>query len=430
VNPHCAAPIVWFVNYPWEDRRGAARTAQTGRQIESLATAELVTTELDESDVILGNPDKLDRALAYAVRAQAKHGKTIFFSNTCVPVVTGEDVESRVDKVRASCGCPMLYLTVTPRSMVNVFQEILVDRRLAAEAVAPPPAAGVVNLIGFAARRDLDELRGLMETCGVTVNCVLLPDLDPALVDRLPAAGINVLRPNNLWQNLYDQVLYSSRTPAISPQAPYGVESTRRWLGEVAAAAGVPGDAERAWLAAFAPLEAAWEALRREASGHRLALVVRGEETYHLTRPASTWGIPLVAVLEELGFGLDVLIRVEDRASAYKAASEVRGVFTYPDRHVIKGFNTFELLLRRLAESPAQAVLSSHFFDWRVTASGKSLFSLQYFEMGLAGALRTGERLLDVCRTPFYRRYARHLARTRSGLRGGPGTGAGEGDDP
>jgi hypothetical protein len=32
------------------------------------------------------------------------------------------------------------------------------------------------------------------------------------------------------------------------------------------------------------------------------------------------------------------------------------------------------------------------------------------FEMGLRGALRSLERLLNVCRWPFYRRYGRHLA--------------------
>ncbi|MBM4371175.1 MAG: hypothetical protein FJ098_05950, partial [Deltaproteobacteria bacterium] len=420
VNPHCAAPIVWFVSYPWEDRRGEQRAAQAGRQVESLATAELVTTELDENDVILGNPDKLDRALAYAVKAQARHGKTIFFSNTCVPVVTGEDVESRVDKVRASCGCPMLFLTVTPRSMVNVFQEILVDRRLAAEAATGPPAPGTVNLVGFARRRDLGELTGLLSACGVSVGCVLLPDLDPGLVDRLPSAGLNVLRPNNLWQNLYDQVMYSSRTPAITPQAPYGVQGTRRWLTEVARAAGSGVDADRVWQEAFAPRQEAWETLRGRIRGHRVALVVRGEETYHLTRPASTWGIPLVEVLEELGFGLDVLLHVGSRAAAHKAATEVQGVLTDPGRHMIKGFNSFELLRRRLAESAAEAVVTSHTFDWRVTGSGKVPVSLQVFEMGLEGALRTGARLLEACRTPFYRRYARHLGRTRSGLRPAP----------
>jgi len=74
-------------------------------------------------------------------------------------------------------------------------------------------------------------------------------------------------------------------------------------------------------------------------------------------------------------------------------------------------------MARRLAESKADAFFSCHFFDWRVTAAGKNLFSLQHFEMGLRGAVRTAERLLGICRTPFYRSYHRHLQRTPEGLR-------------
>jgi len=143
-----------------------------------------------------------------------------------------------------------------------------------------------------------------------------------------------------------------------------------------------------------------------------------------VTRPDSTWGVPLVALLEELGYGLDVLLLVKDRESARKAAGEIHGVFAQPQRHAIKGFNTRELLLERLRASTADAVLTSHVFDWRVTSSGKTPVSLQAFEMGIGGALRTARRLQDACRTPFFRRYGRYLARTPRGLRVAPAPAA------
>ncbi len=420
VNPHCSAPIVWLVNYPWEDRAGTARARSQSQQVGPEALDQMLTTDLNEQDVVLGNPDKIERVLAAAVKQHERHGKTVFFSNTCVPVVTGEDVESRVNRVRCQTGCPLLYLTVTPRSMVNVFHDILVERRLAAERATPVREPASINLIGYARTRALEEVLPLLEACGVHVNCVLLPELTPDTIDRMPRATLNVLLPNQLWQHLYEQVQFSSVLPAISPQAPFGISGTRRWVGEIVRALGLPTDVDAVFAAHLASRREAWERASAAVAGHRIGLVVRGDETYYLTRPAATWGVPIVELLEELGFGLDVLLKVDDRQAASRAAREVHALFREPARHTVKGFNSLELLLRRLRESQAEAFLTYHFFDWRVTQAGKNLFSLQAFELGVDGAVRTAERLVHRCSTPFYRRYAAYLQRTPSGLRTAP----------
>jgi hypothetical protein len=141
---------------------------------------------------------------------------------------------------------------------------------------------------------------------------------------------------------------------------------------------------------------------------------------YYLTDASRTWGVPLVEMLEEAGFGLDVFLKVHDRATAQKTAGAIHGLFARPDAHVLKGFNTFEMLEERLAASPCEAVFSHHFFDWRVSSAGKSRFTLQHVEMGVPGTLRTLDRLVGICETPFFRRYQRYLQRTAEGLRRGP----------
>ncbi|MBM4388108.1 MAG: hypothetical protein FJ088_10250, partial [Deltaproteobacteria bacterium] len=67
-------------------------------------------------------------------------------------------------------------------------------------------------------------------------------------------------------------------------------------------------------------------------------------------------------------------------------------------------------------DSRSRAFFSHHFFDWRLTQTGKASFSLQHFEKGLGGALRTLERLLIICRSEFYSRYKDYLKRTPDGL--------------
>jgi hypothetical protein len=160
-----------------------------------------------------------------------------------------------------------------------------------------------------------------------------------------------------------------------------------------------------------------WNALRERAARHVLGVVVRDREIFYLTTPSRNWGVPLVRLLEEMGFGLEILVGVSDRATANKAARDIRDMFAHPTRHAVLAFDGLRLLQHRLSESRSSAIFSYHFFDWRITSAGKAIFSLQQFEVGRSGAIRSLKRLLRVCETSFYRRYSRFLQRSPSGLR-------------
>ncbi|MFH1533133.1 MAG: nitrogenase component 1 [Pseudomonadota bacterium] len=418
VNPHSVAPIMWLVNYPWEERTRWDRAARPEGFTDFTVVDRMLSTDLTENDVIMGNPGKVRRVLEKGLEVSKKLDKTLFFSNTCVPVVTGEDVESEVKRARAGCeDCPILYLTVTPRAMVNVFHDVLVTRRLAAEAGTEPRGPNVINLVGYPRNRSHDELEGLLNAVGVERNVSLLPDLNFDLVEELPAAALNVFLSNSLWQHLYDQLTFESKLPFISPLPPYGLAGSQAWLAAILDALKLDGDPGAAVDALVAPLRDRWDRLVEEARGYRVALVIRASETYYLTKPTFTWGVPIVAALEEMGFSMDVLLKLDSREEAARAARDVHGTFTHPDRHTIKGFNSMDMLFSRLEEAPSHALLTYHFFDWRASQAGMNTFSLQQFEPGVAGAVRTLERLVGICRTPFFRRYARHLKRTPDGLR-------------
>ena len=108
VNPHGIAPIVWLVNHPWDNRvrHGAAAVRQ---DLVAAASEGMMTSDLDENDVIMGNQGKLRRLLAQAERVHRRTGKTLFISNTCTPVVNGEDVESRSTASRRRPGAPLSH---------------------------------------------------------------------------------------------------------------------------------------------------------------------------------------------------------------------------------------------------------------------------------------------------------------------------------
>jgi hypothetical protein len=419
VNPHTGGSVVWLVNYPWDNRIRHGMVLGEQLDLTSAAVEGMLTTDLDENDVIMGNPEKLERILKRAEQVYKTTGKTLFFSNTCTPVVTGEDVESVVKRFKKSVGCPMLYLTVTPRSMVNVFHDVLVTRRLEAERAAGSPEERTVNLVGFRSDPETRELVGLLELAGISVNRILLPDLTFELVDRMPQAALNVFLPNQLWQHLYDQLQFDSKIPFISPPAPFGLAGTVRWVGEVAAFFGITETGE-VLKAKVEDIQQKRGSLHQEAGRFKLGFIIRSDETHLLTNPATSWGVPLIEMLEELGFGLEIYIKVADRESARRSSHQVYDAFRERDRHLIKAFDSMAGMNQRISESRAAAFFSSHFYDWRLTSAGKNMFSLQHFEMGLRGAVRTARRLLGICRNPFYHRYRRFLGRTPEGLRKEP----------
>jgi hypothetical protein len=427
VSPHGIAPVVMMVEYPWDDRiRNAGMPPYVRCQprpkpgpLEDV----LITTDLTEQDVIRGNPKKVEDILEDIVRDSGPAPLSVFFSNTCVPSVTGQDVESVVRRHASKSPFPILFLDVTPRSMLDVFRSLLVDRRKEAEAAAGAPDPATINLVGYPDTRATAEVGRMLEAFGVHVNCRFIPDIGEELIARLPNASLNVVMPNRIWQNLYDQVAEDTRTPSISPTAPYGREGSLRWAETIVRTLGLDVDVAAAWREYSAPFEPAWQRAIARASGHRLGFAMRGRDVHYLTDPADTWGIPLVQTIQEAGFGIDVLLRLTNPQDARSKAGEVAALFHTPHDHTILGFDSLEMMRSRLANSRCEAFLSHHFFDWRLGEAGKNRFSLRYFEIGLPGAIRTAERLTTVCATPFYRKYRRFLARTPEGLRAPPGQG-------
>ena len=430
VNPQLGVPSTPVVLYPWEDRvrRLDWREEQElGRDEARSQGLGMVTTDLDERDVILGRgPQKLAAALDH-LRDQPL-GAMVFCSSTCVPVVAGEDMESVVDRHRGDLPVPVLYLTTTPQSMQGVFRDLLVRQRLEAEAAAEPPDPRAINLFGFPEEPALAELRALLAALGVTVNVALLPALAPEMIDRLPRAGLTVIHPNELWRGHYDQLLFDSRSAVISPQAPFGVEGTVAWLRAVASELELGGALSTVVEPALGQIRPQWEAQRAEAAAHTLGFVIADADARHLADPAQSWGIPLLAMVEEMGFSVEVFLGESSAGSWTAAAESIAEASRQPAELEVIRFRDRDQLRAHLGQSRSAAVYSEHFFDRRLTESGHATFNGQHLEHGLAGAVRSQRRLLELCRLPFFRRYGRLLE--RSAVARGLPAALGAGGDP
>jgi hypothetical protein len=141
--------------------------------------------------------------------------------------------------------------------------------------------------------------------------------------------------------------------------------------------------------------------MRTEAAGYRLAFVVSEATLPRLLELRYGHGAPLATMVMEMGFGIDLIYydRHGEPPALPPALKDARvSVFRSPWE-----------LERALREGDSAAVYSDIWFDWRIARAGKARFSSKDFEMGLEGARRTFEKLLPLCRLPFYRQYARHL---------------------
>lgn len=398
---------------PWAE--GGAAEASAGGGESQAGTGDPAKraiaahyTELTDYDVIMGGQKKLLDVLNFAI--DHLHGDMIFAHVTCIPAVTGEDVDSVIRKAQERSPVPILTLTMTPDAKDVIFGPILVEQRKAAEARVTESIPNAINLIGFPEDAATTDLVGLLEKLGVQVNVILLPIVQLARVKRLPAAPLHVIHPNEFWQNLYNQLLFDTRLRSINPVAPFGYERTVRWLESVAKEAGSASGIDRlpeVVEAAWAPHRERFERLRAEARTHRLGFVLGSDQVRQIAEPGVTWGVPLLGVLEEFGFALDFMVHAPGQQEGRDAARAIQKALGEPQRHRVRLFQTPSQLRMLLASGPFSAVYSEHFFDFRLSRSGKAQFSLTLFERGFGGAVRTLERLLDVCRLPLYRRYGR-----------------------
>ncbi|MFH2204048.1 MAG: nitrogenase component 1 [Elusimicrobiota bacterium] len=366
---------VSFLNFPW---------LRPNRE-STPAPYRVLTTDMRESDVVAGALGKARRQLRLAVEEMPK-GAFVLLNSACVPDVTGEDLETVARPWRDKA--PVFYEKSDGKDKAPP----LVSKMI---ALAGRPAAGrrkkgVVNLMGCPPGRVENELRELLAAAGLRVAASLVPLLSPARIRAASSASLNILMPNRLYDALFYELLRAVRLPIVRPPPPYGLDGTTRWLAATGGKAAAVRSRRR-W-------EGDWGRLRREAARHRLGFIVDPGELAVLSDPALNAGCPLLPMSKEMGFGVDLLV--------YDPAGKTAGG---KGRHRAHSFGTPDELAALISGLSCGAFYSDCFFDARLSRRGKGQFSLNFFEAGFAGGVRTLERLLDVCRLPFYRRYGRYL---------------------
>jgi hypothetical protein len=332
----------------------------------------------------------------------------VIIESTCVPIVTGDDLEASADRARRKHRLPVVALGNHNNPQAAYLERLLGEQA----ALAVPRRPGTINLVGMPRAAGHGATIKLLEACGIEVNCAVLPELAHDDIRRFGAADLVVLYP---WDRQIDAarpLLGRFNLPVITPPAPFGRAGTRAWIMAIARALGHEERAAQAWEAQTARSEAAWRGLTATARQYRLGFVISDDRWREALDGRHRLGVPLLDLVEEMGFGVDILLYSGKPAGAFAPDHEGRRRFaTYRSREQL------EALLRA---SDAVAFYSEIYFDHRLTRTGKNAFSIEEFQLGVDGAMTTLRRLLAICRLPYFRTYARYLGHPF----GPPATGA------
>jgi hypothetical protein len=409
---HYATPAtgdgtVSFFNYPPVHERHRAKGAERPDIDQLLEDPQYMISDLGDLDIIKGGAKKLDRALDSILEFKKKP-EMVLVRATCVPIVIGDDMEGSVDRFRKKSGLEVIYLDNIADEHSTPFKSTFTKVKNAPEFVNPTKVPGSINLVGFPRESETAPLEAFLGRLGITVNIRLLPDVDVKLMRQYRQAEVAVLFDTVLYDGAYKELIGDVDLKTVRPAAPFGIRRTRQWLLEIAEFLGRAEQFDAVWAETFGNRLEQWETMKKEAAGYRLGFVVDAARARLLREPRQLMGLPVVSVLEEMGFGVDVLVRTPP-AKPEDAAKILGDVGS--DTVRVLPFSTPADLAARLQESDALAFYSEVFFDRRLTRSGKGQFSAQHFQMGIDGAFKTLQSLLSICRMPFYRKYSGYLGK-------------------
>ncbi|MEK7232765.1 MAG: nitrogenase component 1 [Elusimicrobiota bacterium] len=388
-----------FINHPWPNH--CSNVLPLPFELRRLNSRQIVS-DIKDGEIIMGGGRKLEAAMTGLAADPGKTALAVFLTS-CPAVVIGDDNEAIIERFRLRSKIPTLF----PDRDADQHTDLLSDLFALAGKKAPPARRGRgprLNLVGFPRDRALGELTAWLGALGIEVNACLLPEFDQDSIARYADADLQVIRPYHAYEGLTTDLFGKLPIPPLVLEPPYGMQGTRRWLGEIAQFFDLTKRFDELWAAKYEPRRPRWEALKLQAGRRCLGFVCDATRLAQLRDCRWSAGIPLLSTLREMGFGLHWLLWCGcSGAQPHPSAGDRREMET------IRRFHSPTELETLLRERPIDAVYSDIFFDTRLTRAGKSQFSLPFFEPGVEGAVRSLERLLGVSAIALYKDYTRYL---------------------
>jgi hypothetical protein len=435
------------------DRECLNQFAFTPRRIQSMTVSRwyapaggpmldgLNLTDLDDRASIMGSGRAVDRVLRSKAAADLRDFAFVWHS--CLPLMTGDSLQPAVSGAGRRHGVSARKHIICEMDVENLYthlQQFWSALFMSAKLEWDGSHAGSpsVNLVGYGRRgdSDLEELVLRAAEAGIRVIARLVPSFSFEEARRAFGAARGVMLFDELTVRAVAKAKGLLDLPLHTITGPFGIEGTKAWLLSLAALFGKETRAASVWRRWHAQHAREIADVRARAATHRVAVALGREQIPRVLNPYFNYGIPLLPLLEEMGFGLDIFVydrnTSRDNPVTQLPGDELAGVETDldypyldpplsadpaevgrvlrdPARHEIRTYGSFEDLLELLNASRGALLYSEIYRDRRAICTGKIPIDLAVFELGLGGMARAGRRLVALCETPYYRVHSRRL---------------------
>ena len=203
---------------------------------EQAAIPDLVSSALNETDIVFGG----EEALARSIQAVCTRDiSAVFVLSTCIAATIGDDVEAVCDRI-----WPVPVIPVpTAGFLGGTFQDGVNNALIALAGFSEPgPVSPCVNIIGeknleYEVEENFAEVVRLLTLLGLPIGIRFVHQLSPDDIPALGAARLNILRDPSLAP-VGDHLRQRFGTPYV-PSFPTGLSDTLAFIRSVAAASGM-----------------------------------------------------------------------------------------------------------------------------------------------------------------------------------------------
>ena len=199
----------------------------------------LLSTDLDENDIIFGGEEALEAAIARALTLTPVPA-SIFVLTTCIVETIGDDTEAVCAKHR---GIPVIPVA-TAGFLGGVFETGIRNALSSVASLARPGAEPTLsaNLIGeknleYGVDENAAEIARLLGRLGLGINLRFVRGITTHDIERLGSAALNILRDPGL-RPIGEDLQRRLGTPYIA-SFPVGLSGTCRFLDEVGRVCGI-----------------------------------------------------------------------------------------------------------------------------------------------------------------------------------------------
>lgn len=213
-------------------------------QPDRLRYVRTINTNLGESDIITGGEQSLREAILYA--ENEFHPKNIFILMTCVPTLTGDDVEAVIESVTDRIKADIMpvycagFKSKIPASAYDALYHGMIKVHLEGKKEKAiqnlrRKKENKVNLfiMSSASDADINELRRLLEAIELEVR-VLPYNFSVERLAELTDASLNISACATHDGYMFQYLEETYGMPYVIKNIPIGIKNTSSWLLEAA----------------------------------------------------------------------------------------------------------------------------------------------------------------------------------------------------